>query len=176
MSKCLDDRAGILAILQALRQLDRKQLAVNVAVLFSCQEEVTSLGALTGCVPHPSRLRHCGGCKPRKNPGRARRRDFRIRRRCNDRHGSEHEYRPYPRAAAAGACRRNRPSNRGYGGQHGHNAWEMQIAACGTAQAILSIPLRYMHTPIEAVKLSDIDATADLIAAFLKSFNGEALY
>src|SRR5699024_8893530 len=58
-------------------------------------------------------------------------------------------------------------------GNTGTNAWEMQIIARGTAQAILSIPLRYMHTPIVTVKLSDIESVGDLLYHFLRQFDGE---
>ena len=44
------------------------------------------------------------------------------------------------------------------------------IAACraGVATALLSIPTRNMHTPVEMARLSDIEATAQLMAAFAK--------
>ena len=58
-------------------------------------------------------------------------------------------------------------------GNTGTNAWDMQIVAGGTATAILSIPLRYMHTPIETVKLSDVESVGDLIYHFLRDFDGE---
>lgn len=49
-SKCLDDRAGVAAILLAMEQLHaaKDKLKCNVAVLISTQEEVTELGAQTG--------------------------------------------------------------------------------------------------------------------------------
>ena len=58
-------------------------------------------------------------------------------------------------------------------GNTGTNAWEMQIVAGGTAQAVLSIPLRYMHTPIETIQLSDAESVGDLIYHFLRQFDGE---
>ena len=58
-------------------------------------------------------------------------------------------------------------------GNSGTNAWEMQIVAGGTAQALLSIPLRYMHTPIETIQLSDAQSVGDLIYHFVRQFDGE---
>ena len=46
------------------------------------------------------------------------------------------------------------------------------VRDCSTA--LLSIPEKSMHTPVEVVKLSDVEAAADLIAAFLREFDGEA--
>ena len=49
----------------------------------------------------------------------------------------------------------------------------MQIVARGIATALLSIPEKYMHTPVEVVQLSDVEDVADLIAAFIRDFDGE---
>lgn len=54
------------------------------------------------------------------------------------------------------------------GGSSGTNAWEVQLANRGTATGLVSIPLRYMHTPYEVLSLSDIEDTAKLLAEFLK--------
>jgi putative aminopeptidase FrvX len=44
----------------------------------------------------------------------------------------------------------------------------MHISRAGVAAGLVSIPLRYMHTPTEIVALDDVDATARLIAAFAR--------
>ena len=59
------------------------------------------------------------------------------------------------------------------GGRTGTNADEISIAAGGIKTALLSIPLKYMHTPVEVVSLADVEAVADLMAAFLREFDGE---
>lgn len=48
----------------------------------------------------------------------------------------------------------------------GTNGWNMQICNEGVATAVLSIPLKYMHTPVEVLERSDIEDTARLLAAF----------
>ncbi len=45
----------------------------------------------------------------------------------------------------------------------------IQIGRAGVATAVLSIPLRYMHTPSEIVDLEDIENCIKLIVAFAKS-------
>jgi len=45
---------------------------------------------------------------------------------------------------------------------------ELQMAPGGTATAVVSIPLRYMHTPSEVVHLEDIENTIRLLVAFAK--------
>jgi len=48
----------------------------------------------------------------------------------------------------------------------GTDANVMQISRAGMATALLSVPLRYMHTPNELLSLADLENTAKLLAAF----------
>ena len=38
---------------------------------------------------------------------------------------------------------------------------------------MLSLPLRYMHTPVEVVDLADLEQTAQLLAAFTRDLGEE---
>lgn len=58
------------------------------------------------------------------------------------------------------------------GGNTGTDAWAIQVVRCGVPTVLFSIPLRYMHTPVETVSTSDLDTTADAIYAFLTNING----
>lgn len=49
-------------------------------------------------------------------------------------------------------------------GHSGTDAWGMQVVRGGVATGVLSIPLRYMHTPVETVDLADIRAAGRLLA------------
>jgi putative aminopeptidase FrvX len=42
----------------------------------------------------------------------------------------------------------------------------IQISRSGVATGLVSIPLRYMHSPVELVDLGDVEAAVELIAAF----------
>ncbi len=42
----------------------------------------------------------------------------------------------------------------------------VQFARSGIPTGLVSIPLRYMHSPVEMVDLADVEATVALIAAF----------
>jgi endoglucanase len=39
----------------------------------------------------------------------------------------------------------------------------------GVACGVVSIPLRYMHSPNETASLADIDACAELVAAYVRA-------
>jgi endoglucanase len=55
----------------------------------------------------------------------------------------------------------------GVPGGSGTDAWAIQLARGGVATGLVSVPLRYMHTPIEVLHLRDLEAAAKLLAAFV---------
>lgn len=52
-------------------------------------------------------------------------------------------------------------------GATGTDAWAIQVAREGIPTALLSVPLRYMHTSVETVCLRDIERTGRLMALFI---------
>lgn len=59
-------------------------------------------------------------------------------------------------------------------GSTGTNGWDIQILRAGIATAILSIPLKYMHTPVEVIDQRDVEQSARLLAAFVEHIGEEA--
>ncbi len=55
----------------------------------------------------------------------------------------------------------------GVPGASGTDAWTMQLSRGGVASGLVSVPLRYMHTPVEVLNLKDLEAAAELLAAFV---------
>ena len=49
----------------------------------------------------------------------------------------------------------------------GTDAWGIQVAREGIPTGLLSIPIRYMHQPIETVALQDVERTGRLLSAFI---------
>jgi len=62
-----------------------------------------------------------------------------------------------------------------YPGATGTDAWGMQVTRGGVSTGLISIPLRYMHTSVETVQISDIKNAGKLLAYFIVSLNGEDL-
>lgn len=54
------------------------------------------------------------------------------------------------------------------GGSSGTDAWVIQLLGEGIPTVMLSVPLRYMHTPMEQVALSDLENSITLLAAFIE--------
>ncbi len=59
------------------------------------------------------------------------------------------------------------------GRRTGTDADAVVYSRTGIATGIVSIPLRYMHSPVEVVQLSDVEAAARLIAAFAQRLTAE---
>ena len=60
-------------------------------------------------------------------------------------------------------------------GATGTNGDHIAVTKSGVKTAVVSIPQRYMHTPVEVISLSDVENTARLIAAYINcggAFNG----
>ena len=53
-------------------------------------------------------------------------------------------------------------------GGTGTDANAMQMSRAGMATGLISVPLRYMHTPCEVMNLDDIDNAAKLMAGFVE--------
>lgn len=60
-------------------------------------------------------------------------------------------------------------------GPSGTDAWPIQVAQEGIPTALINIPLRNMHSPVEMVDLTDITRAGRLLAAFIASLEEDFL-
>jgi endoglucanase len=58
----------------------------------------------------------------------------------------------------------------------GTDANVIQLTKAGVATGLVSIPLRYMHTPVEMVHLQDVINAARLLRAFVVNYHGQAMF
>lgn len=54
----------------------------------------------------------------------------------------------------------------------GTNAWSIQVVETGIKTAVLSLPLKYMHSPVEVLDMTDVKNVGRLLAEFILSFDG----
>ncbi|MCC8357611.1 MAG: M42 family peptidase [Oscillospiraceae bacterium] len=165
--KALDDRACAAIIIKAFETLANKPLNVDLGCQLSTQEEVGRRGAAVGAwnaapdialvvdVTHAKtpdgkealtegRKGAAIGVGPNLN--RAVTRDlFRIA----EEHGITHQTEPLP-------------------GDSGTNAAAIQISRQGVATGLVSLPLKYMHTPVETVWTEDMTAIEELLIAYVE--------
>jgi putative aminopeptidase FrvX len=60
-------------------------------------------------------------------------------------------------------------------GASGTDAWAIQVSNGGVPTALLSLPLRSMHSPVETIDLNDVERTARLLAHFIASLSDDFL-
>ena len=53
-------------------------------------------------------------------------------------------------------------------GNSGTDGWDIQVSREGVSTAVVSLPLRYMHTPVEVIDVEDAESIARLLAEFVR--------
>jgi len=173
--KALDDRAGIAALYQCMKDLKNTDCDIDVYYVASTQEEIGAKGALTATYNiQPDiaiALDVCHGITPdvaepkgkKVGGGPVISRGINIHPKVYEslvKTAKDH-YIPYQREVLPG------PS--------GTDAMTMQVAGKGTCAGVISFPLKYMHTSVEVMKMKDILLTAKLIASYIQDLSGKDL-
>ena len=165
-SPSVDDRAGVAAILRCLQLLEGKDTC-RLDVMFSAQEETGGSGAKTGafnsqadeaiacdvsfaCAPGLSSDKYVA-LGSGTMVGYAPALDYKMSRRLTQ--IAEEKGIPHTEEVM--------------GGRTGTNGDDIQVSGRGIKTALLSIPIRNMHTAVEVVDLADIENTARLMAEYI---------
>ena len=171
--KALDDRAGFAVLLDVLERLQGKQLNVDLYVLGSTQEETHASGAATAAYEIAPKLCVAVDVTHADSPDASKNETFKL--------GGGPVIGVGPNCARQMSNHLKRLAKEGdipfqievMSGSSGTNAWPVQISREGVATAVLSVPERYMHTPLEVVHRKDLEDTARLLAAFVEDSGEE---
>ena len=60
-------------------------------------------------------------------------------------------------------------------GRSGTDAWAIQVSREGVPTALIGLPLRYMHQPVETLDARDVERSARLLAAFIAGLEPDFL-
>jgi len=167
--KAIDDRAGCVALLLALAELGDTELDCGLTVQFSTMEEVGGAGAKTAAYlikpTHAIAVDVGFGMTP-DSP----------KEKCGElKKGPMIGFAPIlsreVSAELAELCRVGeipwQPDVMGR--STSTNADSIAVVGGGVVTGLLSIPQKYMHTPIETVAVEDVENTGKLLAAYAKS-------
>lgn len=166
-AKAIDNRSGVASVLYALELLNGKALPFNIEILFASQEEVSGMGAKTGSFTSDADIaiavdtsfayvsddkkEDCGemgkgvmiGISPILDRGLTER--FKA--------VAKEGKIPYQLEVM--------------NGRTGTDADSITVSKGGIPTGLLSIPIKYMHTPVEVVDTGDINAVSRVIADFI---------
>lgn len=173
--KAMDDRACFAILLDTLEKLKDKELDVDLYILGSTQEETSSAGAITAAYGTAPDMCVAVDVTHGATPDAKKEQTFPLgdgpvvgigpncTKWMSDRFVKLAKGLEIPSQLEVMA------------GHSGTNAWPLQISREGVATAVLSLPLRYMHTPVEVCSRKDLEDTARLLAAFVENLGKEAL-
>ena len=168
VSKALDDRLCAAVVLKVLDELRGEELPCDLAVLLSAQEEVGLRGAGPGAFAVDPDWCIAVDVTHARTPDAPKWETFEPGKGCTLGVGPNAS-RTLSGAIAEAGKEKSIPFQwEVMPRSSGTNGWAIQITRQGIATAIVSVPVKYMHTPVETASLSDAQAAADLIAAFLR--------
>ena len=168
VSKALDDRICAAVVLQVLENLKGEELPCDLAVMFSAQEEVGLRGAAPGAFTLAPEWCIAVDVTHARTPDAPKGETFEAGKGCTVGVGPNAN-RAMTKAIMDAAKEKEIPySVEVMPRSSGTNGWAIQITRQGVATAIVSVPVKYMHSPVEAASLADAEAAADLITAFIR--------
>ena len=180
MSKGLDDKIGAFVIIEALRELAKRKVKVGVYAVGTVQEELGLRGARPsafGIDPQASICVDVGF--------------------ATDVPGVEKKTWGDATLGGGPMLQRNANNNAvlnrimfdiakkkkipyqlecGHRASGGTDTDAIQLTRAGVATALVSIPNRYMHTPVEICDLRDVENAIKLIAETIASFSGRETF
>ncbi len=171
--KAVDDRAGVLVLYQTLKELQQLKTKVDLYAVATVQEEVGIRGAITStfninpeigiaidvCHATMPGVDEEDAAEMGKGPAigvgpHVHRSILQRLKETAVNYGIEHQIEPYP-------------------SPRGTDTWGIQVARTGVASGLISIPLRYMHTSVETLSLTDIKKAGQLLARFIASLDAD---
>lgn len=165
----LDNRASVAAVTYCLNELKNMQHSWDVIAVATVQEEETLGGAFTSPFELRPQIAVAIDVGFAKGPGANDWRTIELSKGPSLGWGPNiHPY-IYKRFADI-AEKYDIPSQKDFMPRHsGTDAYAMQVVAEGIPTMLLSVPLRYMHTPVELVAMKDLERTGRLLAQTIVS-------
>ncbi|KXU36592.1 peptidase M42 [Cephaloticoccus primus] len=175
-ARAFDNKVGAYAVGETLRRLaaekDRAPLAAKVVSVGTVQEEVGVRGATTAsyaAAPHIAVAIDVGHATDHPDCDNRKYGEFRLGGGPILCRGSNINPKVFARLRAAAQQAQIPYQIEADPRPTGTDARAVQIARSGVATGLVSIPLRYMHTPSEMVDLTDVEHTVALLVAFARS-------
>ncbi|MBR4727239.1 MAG: M42 family peptidase [Clostridia bacterium] len=163
----IDDRAGVAVVLRCLQLLRGVAHPWRLAVQFSVQEETGGCGAQTSTFT--LRPKQAIGCDVSfaSAPGIDKEKYAALGGGTMIGYAPALDYDMSLRLSALAQEKGIAAQPEVMGGRTGTNCDNIQVSRGGVRTALLSVPLRNMHTACEIVDLADLEASARLIAAYI---------
>lgn len=174
-AKALDNRAGVAAMLAALGYLAGMKHDWDVFAVATAQEEVGLFGALTSAFGVAPDIAVALDVTFGATPGLKETETVPMDKGPAIGWGPNMHPGIVKRLRAAGDALEIPYVNEPIPGGSGTDGWAIQVTRAGIPTGLVSIPIRYMHSPVETVALADIDRAGRLLAAFIGRLDATVL-
>ncbi|MBO4930435.1 MAG: M42 family peptidase [Clostridia bacterium] len=169
--KAFDDRACLVCLLHAMELLQGKPLAVNVVVSASTKEETGFQGGISaGFKVQPDYAIAVDVTHART--GDAPQVIVKLGDGPNVDMGSNSNPKFAKRVIEVARAKQIPHIVTSCPAGSGTNAWPIQMQGQGVTTLVVSLPLKYMHSPVEMLRMSDVKNVGKLLAAFIENFDG----
>jgi tetrahedral aminopeptidase len=178
VSPAMDDKAGCWVVVEALRRAcESGKLACGLYAVSTVQEELGLRGAKTSAFGIDPQIgvavdvTHATDCPTieKKEEG-----DVRLGKGPVIHRGPNMNHKLVERLIQAADANQIAYQLAASAKPTGTDANVIQINRAGVATGLISIPNRYMHSPVEMISLDDIDRAADLLARFSEGLGEKA--
>lgn len=173
-SPSVDDRAGVAAILRCLQLLEGKEYSCRIDVLFAVQEEVGGGGAATGTFEASPEQAIAVDVSFASAPDVSGEKYASLGKGTMVGYAPVLDYEMSTRLVQIAKEKNIDFQTEVMGSRTSTDCDEIQISGAGVRTALLSVPIRNMHTAVEVCDLADIEATARLMAEYIIAEGGKA--
>ncbi len=168
-SKTMDDRASVAVLLDVADKLSETELGYDLYIAICVQEEVGLRGSVTAAYGINPDFAIAIDVTHAKTPD-----EGKLDIKCGSGFAVCKGPNIHPRLVSSFISFLDK-NDISYeieveGGNTGTDAWAIQTAGEGIPVMLLSLPLKYMHTPVECMSLDDCSALSDALEKYLLSF------
>jgi endoglucanase len=160
----MDDRAGIAAIVICLEELSRREHFWDVCAVAAAQEEVGSHGAIAGAFGVAPTAAVAVDVTFGIQPGLSAAEAMKMDAGPTIAQGPNFHPRLFDRLMEAAKGIELPHQVEIIPAESGTDAWHIQVSRSGVPCALVGIPARYMHTPVETLCLRDVERAGRLLA------------
>ena len=165
--KAMDDRACVAAITLALERLSRIEHTWDIIAVATVQEETGLKGAITAAYGIAPDLAIALDVTFAKHPGVPKEGTFPLGEGPTIGIGPNFHPQLMQRLKEVAEGREIPYHMDPIPGRSGTDAWAIQVTREGVPTALVSIPVRYMHQPVETLAAQDVERAGRLLAAFV---------
>ncbi|MHB9144222.1 MAG: M20/M25/M40 family metallo-hydrolase [Symbiobacteriia bacterium] len=165
--KAMDDRACVAVLYECLQELQHVQFQAEVLAVASTAEEVTSAGATTVTFDRLPDIAIAVDVTFADQPGTAEDHTWSPAKGPVLTMGPNISPRVFEGLQAAAKSLEMDVQLEAAPSHTGTDAWSMQMVAGGIPTAVVSVPIKYMHTSVETLTLENVVRAGRLLARFI---------